>query len=264
MAAAPPADDVTTDLGKLKIQVDRISSWFGIAAENGLFIGYHDKFKEILNLLKTARENLKPNTLSICEDNLIMAVKNFSDVLRLPEHRKWRFYNFYAADIWIYLVLFLAAIFFGYYYDINTMLVEKLDIPSTAINAAIWGAIGGILRGIWHLWIHLNDRTFRRSWRIWFFSCPFLGGIFGSLLYLLIVGGLLVLSQDSTPLTSPAGNQTTSTTVNTSNLDTNQTGNAVGNGGNISSQLVVIAFSALAGYNWEWAVKRLEKIGEMV
>jgi hypothetical protein len=257
MAAATPADDAATDLGRLKIQYGRISSWFAIAAENGLFSGYHDKFKEILNLLKIARENLKPDTLSICEDNLTLAVKNFSDVLRMPEHRKWRFYNFYAADVWIYLVLFLAAIFFGYYYDINTILVEKLDIPSTAINAAIWGAIGGILRGIWYLWKNLNDRTFRRSWRIWFFSCPFLGGIFGSLLYLLIVGGLLVLSQDTTNLTSPTGNQTTS-------ASSNQTGNTGENDGNISSQLVVIAFSAIAGFNWDWAVKRLEKVGEMV
>jgi hypothetical protein len=99
------------------------------------------------------------------------------------------------------------------------------------------GVIGGILRGVWYLWTNIIDRQYRRTWRIWFLSCPFLGGILGALLYILIVAGLLAISQQSTPL---------------------------GDQKNSNQQLVVLGFSALAGYSWEWAVKRIQKIGEMV
>jgi hypothetical protein len=74
---------------------------------------------------------------------------------------------------------------------------------------------------------------FRKIWRIYFLSCPFLGGIFGSIMYLLIIGGLLAISDASE--------------IN-----------------NINEEFVVIGFAIVAGYNWEWSVKRLEKIGEMV
>lgn len=45
----------TKDLGRLKMLYERTSTWFATAAENGLFNNYHDKFKEILNLLKTRK-----------------------------------------------------------------------------------------------------------------------------------------------------------------------------------------------------------------
>lgn len=61
-----------------------------------------------------------------------------------------------------------------------------------------------------------------------FFSAPFIGGIFGDIIYLVIAAGLVVLSKDVA-----AGPR----------------------------ELVVLAAAAFAGYNWEWALKRFEGAG---
>jgi hypothetical protein len=218
--------------------IDRILSWVAIAAENGLFKNKDDQgvFQNIQDTLVKASEQLTadtPNSLAECSRLTSFAIKSFSDVLYSKGNSKWRFDNMYAGDVWLYLIGFLGLIFVIYYFDINTILSNRFHIPLIAIDATIWGVIGGILRGVWYLWTNINDRNYRQTWRIWFFSCPFLGGILGALVYIIIIAGLLVISQQPTPVGQ-------------------------------NQQLVVIGFCALAGYNWDWAVKRFQKIGEMV
>jgi hypothetical protein len=69
----------------------------------------------------------------------------------------------------------------------------QFGIPKLAIDAAAWGVVGSLLRGIWYLWKNVNDRKFRKVWIVWLISTPFLGAILGSLIYFLISAGLIVI-----------------------------------------------------------------------
>jgi hypothetical protein len=221
-----------TDAKQLKSTIDRVDGWTAISAENGLFVKNEDDFKKIQESLRESRNALKSPNVDLAKSNecLVFAVKYYSDALSQVS-LKWRLLFQYGLDVWVYLVGILATIFFFYYYNIDGLISTTLNIPSLAVDATIWGIVGSILRGIWHLWRNLNDRSYRRSWRMWFLCCPFLGAIFGAIVYLLIVVGLLIVAESE---------------------QVDQT----------EGSLFVMGFCILAGYNWEWAVQRLDKLSE--
>lgn len=212
--------------------IDRISNGIDIAAENGLFTNKTAEFSNLITNLSIARNHFQANDITKTRFYLSTVVNQFSYVMNSMPLR-WRFLHLYAGDIWIYLIGFLSMAFFIYFSNIDLILVSNLDIPPTGAVAALFGIVGGVTRGLWKLWTRVNKMYFRKVWRIYFLSCPFLGGIFGSIMYLLIIGGLLAIS-DASEINS------------------------------INEELVVIGFAIVAGYNWEWSVKRLEKIGEMI
>ena len=106
------------------------------------------------------------------------------------------------------------------------------------INAAAWGAVGGILRGLWFLKDKVGDRRYRKSWWIYFISVPFLGAIFGAIVYFIIVGGLLAFAPNVFEASS--NDQGTVTEINTTSqvTETRYTDqqDLPGNGGNSSGQ----------------------------
>jgi hypothetical protein len=92
--------------------------------------------------------------------------------------------------------------------------------------------VGAILRGLWFLKDKVSDRRYRNSFRIYLISTPFLGGLFGALFYFLIAAGLFIIA----PTQAPSAE-------------------------NVST-LAIIPLAALAGFNWEWAIMILKRIGE--
>jgi hypothetical protein len=46
---------------------------------------------------------------------------------------------------------------------------------------------------MWYLKDKVSEREYKNSWCIFFISAPFLGGIFGAILYLIIIAGILSL-----------------------------------------------------------------------
>lgn len=135
----------------------------------------------------------------------------------------------YGGHIWIYLVAFLSLMFLFFYFNFETILLSKLNIKNViAIDATAWGVIGGLLQGLWWLWINIDKMAFRKVWIIRFISTPFIGGLMGALAYFLIFGGLLVISQDKEP--------------------------------NPRTEAVIVA-AILAGFNWDWTLDRLKEFG---
>jgi hypothetical protein len=123
--------------------------------------------------------------------------------------------------------------------------------------------VGAILRGLWFLKDKVSDRRYRNSFRIYLISTPFLGGLFGAILYFMIVAGLFIIA----PAQAPAilSNQTTIAEPNATTTTASQTGpmnqtNGT-SAGNVST-LAIIPLAALAGFNWEWAIMILKRIGE--
>ena len=128
---------------------------------------------------------------------------------------------------------------------IDKYFVDAIGLQQAAIHAATWGCIGGVLRGMWYLKDRVGDRKYRKSWTIYFLSVPFLGGIFGAIIYLVIIAGSVALDVDTSPQTS-------------GQTDVEQPGQKF----NLGNPLAVIPFAALAGFNWEWAVILFKRIGD--
>jgi hypothetical protein len=211
-----------------------------------------NKIQEARNELKSAQQN-KTYDLSKCEKFLSEAKQYYANAL-YSVGRGWIFENEYAGYIWIWLAGLLVSVFALYYFGVNIQLSEKLHVPdAAAINAVTWGVIGAVLRAIWFLKEKVDERGFRKSWNVYFISIPFLGGILGGVVYLIVFAGLGILTGPSSiPANTTGLANTTGSANNTTNAITNPS----------ISAIAIIPFSALAGYNWEWAIGVFNQIGE--
>ena len=61
-------------------------------------------------------------------------------------------------------------------------------------NAMLWGAIGGIMGALYSLRWHVSElQDFNKQYSLWYVVEPFMGFVFGGLIYLAIMIGLLIL-----------------------------------------------------------------------
>lgn len=129
-----------------------------------------------------------------------------------------------------------------------------MSITQDALYAATWGTVGSILRGLWFLKDKVTDRQYRNSFRIYFLTVPFLGALFGAILYFILLTGFLfvggsqlpsVLDQPALPADSTGSNSTPTTST-----------------GVITSKLAIILLATLAGFNWGWAIMIFKRIGD--
>jgi dolichol kinase len=139
--------------------------------------------------LRKARKYLYASDLVECDYYTSLALRSYDKALYLTS-RLWRFSNIYAGPIWIYLLGFLAAVlaFYLYQLDVNFLNLNPpgVSIQEAALHAATWRAVGAILRGLWYLKDKVSDRRYRNSLRIYFLRVPFLGGLFGAIVYFIL------------------------------------------------------------------------------
>ncbi len=201
-----------------------------------------DEADDILENLKDAKINFSKRELPEAEQCLSYAKRKLAKKLNSTPFW-WKMESLYAGYIWIYLASILAIIFFIFFSGIN--LQDSLHVTDPAINAATWGVIGAVLRAMWFLKSKMDSRTYRNSYNTYFISIPFLGGILGGLIYLILFGGVLALTGGNINALTNSGtaNQTNKSPIN---------------------PLTVIPFAALAGYNWEWAINLFNKLGDFL
>ena len=143
---------------------------------------------------------------------------------------QWRLKIRYGLDIWLYLVAFIAGIFFFYYFNANTHL-NLLGISQLQIDAISSGIVGGIFRGIWFLMRNLNSLTYNRNHLNYYLSCPIAGGMMGLFVYLFALGGIILFS-----------------TISITNDDDTEQEPGTNN-------LLILALALLAGYKWEFVIE---------
>ena len=131
---------------KLQEAIDRIDVWITTAVENGLFTKNKVTYNSMINNLKSARSNLKEGNLIECDYKLDLVLDQYSDAANNTS-RRWKLFNIYAIDVWIYLIGFLAVVFIFYFNGLNSIL-KSPPFAESAIHAATWGIIGAILRGL--------------------------------------------------------------------------------------------------------------------
>jgi hypothetical protein len=258
-------------------EIKRIDACTNNLIDNGLFDKRHKKlfgkkhkedevqaemdkaFKDIQDNLYMARKSLDYDDLPASEYYVAQALRAYEKALYAPS-RIWRFSNVYAVPMWIYLVGFLISVLAFYWVQLDVNFLKlHVSIQEAALHATTWGTVGAILRGLWFLKDKVSDRRYRNSFRIYLISTPFLGGLFGAIFYFLIVSGLFIIAPAQAP--EILSNQT----ISEPNATTTQTGSANQANGtserNVST-LAIIPLAALAGFNWEWAIMILKRIGE--
>jgi hypothetical protein len=218
------------EVNEYEERIDKLSLQFRVASENGLFS--QEKVSniiadDILQCLLNARHELIDNHFVACERNLIEAERYYHAAI-YDASCWWRFINAYAFHLWIYFIGMLFSIVSFYFLLTWELPSEQLGFELLAMQAVIWGMIGGLFQDIWYLWRHVQNRDYRNTWMIQYLSAPFIGGILGAIVYVTIIAGLIV-------------------------LDTDTEGKP--------RDFVVMALAAFAGYNWNWAIKRFKSIG---
>jgi len=203
------------------------------AVNNGLFnqkdIGGKDAWIEIEKILGEARNLLNQKKFEDAETKQAIALGYLYHALSRP-NAYWKFVNVHAAPIWIYLLGVLVLEFFFFYTDLNTNFQDRLDISKHFIYVVAWGVLGGVLRALWKIKTSVGGNKHKRSFAIYYLSSPFLGGIFGAITYLLIIGGLVSINGDNTP----------------------------------TNIIPILPIAAFAGFNWEWAVGLFSRIADMI
>jgi hypothetical protein len=131
-------------------------------------------------------------------------------------------------------------------------------IQDAALHAATWGTVGAILRGLWFLKDKVSDRRYRNSFRIYFLSAPFLGGLFGAIVYFILVAGLIVIAPGQAPAILTQNSTASNATNQTGNTTQADTADSTGD----ETTLAIIPIAALAGFNWEWAIMIFKRIGD--
>jgi hypothetical protein len=233
---------------RLRKEIDLIDKWSNYGANNGLFNGENGNsssnvtmedgekaYKSIHDHLKQAKDDLDEHNYSDCTRDTSLARLSYLKILYSKPWR-WRFVNLYAGPVWIYLATFLALVMAFYIYFVDEYFQNITGIDQAAIHAVTWGCLGSVLRGMWYLKDKVSEREYKNSWWIYFISTPFLGGIFGAIIYLVLIAGLLSLGVEQS-----------------SNEETLQ----------INRPLVIVPIAALAGFNWEWAVNMFKRIGDL-
>jgi hypothetical protein len=221
-------------------------------------------FDTIQVILYMARKSLENDDLAASEYYVAQALKAHDKAL-YTSSRIWRFSNVYAGPMWIYLIGFLLSVLAFYLIQLDTNILglnpPGVRIQEAALHATTWGTVGAILRGLWFLKDKVSDRRYRNSFRIYLLSTPFLGGLFGAILYFLIVSGLFIIAPAQAPdiLSNQTISEPNATTTTTQTGSANQ---ANGTSGENVATLAIIPLAALAGFNWEWAVMILKRIGE--
>jgi hypothetical protein len=237
----PSSDKLIKENERVELtkEVARIDNWLNAGADNGLFLIKQNAniYTQIREFLKSARISLHSNDLPEAESQVSNAIQSYSEAVH-SSSRWWRFSNAYAGYVWAYLIVFLSLILFFYIgfvfsEDSGTNPVAPYDIlksgslsgvEDAAIHAVTWGAIGGILRGLWFLKDKVGDHKYRKTWRIYFLSVPFLGAIFGAIVYFVVVVGLSAFG--SVQIDSIQDNNQGATSSRETDLPSDETSNA--------------------------------------
>ena len=104
----------------------------------------------------------------------------------------------------------------------------------------------------------MGERKYRKTWRILYYSYPFLGGIFGTLTYLIVFAGLITFSGTEQSAESAVSGLTNSTVSGGTNSTVS------GGTDSNSRSLLFIPIAALAGFNWEWFMLIFNRIAEII
>jgi hypothetical protein len=222
------------DVNVLLDNIDKLEQTLACADENGLFKNcskdcptYNDILTNMVDAYKALKNSDPPETkVANAWPKYRTAHSQLNQVLNSTP-LSWRFKYLYGGPFIAYFLALLAVIVTAWFILNPATTTKVLWIP---VYAFFWGAIGGILQGLWFLWQHVNTRKVRKAWIPWYIFLPFMGAILGALTYLVFVAGFI---------TATGGTQ-------------------------IQSEYFIMLLCALAGFSTRWAVSTLDSVMKLI
>lgn len=228
MSSVPEKDRVEKFVRLMDLRVNNSS-------ENGLFNKSQD-FDDLLKDIESVRTELRSSNPNYPKCHTILSkVKSKHDKLVREKNWQWRFVNKYGGWIWIYLIFFLVLIFVFHFSSLRDFVLKSGIVDINILNSVTLGIIGSLLRGITKHWYRINEGSFRHIWRMYFLSVPFIGGMLGGFMYLILKASLIVMSKPEPGQMTPDLNP-----------------------------IIILALAGLAGYYWEWAEEKFKSVGDIL
>lgn len=142
---------------------------------------------------------------------------------------RWRLFTLHQVHLSYHLVA-LFAVLYGLFCapDLATGF-ENARLWTIPVSVLVFGALGGVLRGLYWLYRKVQTRTFRPQLTMPELTSPWIGLLFGALVYLLMLAGVMTFG------TGASG--------------------GTGGGGVSGVGPAQLAAAFLAGYSWEWVLK---------
>ncbi len=216
----PAGSDSKADSTALIAKLNELGSEFMTAQEWGIFCqepsGPDPLETEIITELETLRKEAEAGHTAAAQTALLKAKSLFS---RAQDRYWWyKINNQYGI---LPIGFTLLGVLFAFYsiYGWMTALPSHLE----AAHAAMMGLLGAALRMLYWLQFQLNKGQLRPRWIAVFLVAPFIGGLLGTVSYLMVVVGFKLASVGATV-----------------KADT----------------LAIGLIAAFAGYNWEWALEK--------
>lgn len=212
-------------------RAEQVEDLTRLAVEAGLFRaeGLEERPEAIYGALDEARSAIDAGDLTVAFSRLNRAERLRKDA----EHERglwWRLWWIHSAHLFGYHVLVLAVVL---WFALRAPAAAARQVWVVPISVFAFGAMGGVLRGLYWLNRKVQRRRFRPQFTLPQVAAPWIGGLFGALVYLLILGGVFVF------------------------------GSAGGSPASGAASPGQLAAATLAGYSWEWALERLDRFISM-
>ena len=216
---------VGLDLAEVFARAQEIDDLFRIQLEKGLFDAADSdpRISQINDLLFRAYTFIRNKT----PEQAVRALFEAESILLnafYGRHWMWRFWQRFHPLLVGYFVLLL-----GYLFIAGSNIFQDPDLPRILmIPGEIWGipvemfvfgAGGAILRGIYWLMFKTSVRQFRPHFNLAYFLAPWVGALFGGMVYVVVRAGLWTFQGTAADASEPWG---------------------------------ILGVAALAGYSWEW------------
>lgn len=134
----------------------------------------------------------------------------------------WRLVHWHQIPLFLYHLLALALLL-----NIGSGALDKVSTELWGVPTAVLslGALGAILRGLYYLHRQVARRIFRATFFLSQLCAPWIGALFGLIVFLLLKIGVKLLED--------------------------------GNRVNVNASFLPLAMAFLAGFSWDWVLTRM-------
>lgn len=183
--------------------------------------------KEVVCLIKAARESADRNELAAARCFLVRAVCRLDEAVA-QRGRLWLWVHVYAVPLWVYhTAVVSAAAFVTIRFDLLHPPVGSGTSCRVLVAMGVYGILGGEVRGLYWLYRKVEGRAFRAQFFFPHFGGPVLSCVLGVLSFVTLNAGPGI---GYSPISEAP---------------------LYGYG----------ATAALAGFGWDWFVKKLNQAG---
>jgi hypothetical protein len=206
------AEKLTKERRDLLRTAGQIGNQLRVSSEAGVFSpDQSGQLTEILKQLCDARRLARSGDVDEAARQF-QEVQIKHDLAVLARSSAWRVFHVYKLHIFLYQVVFLSVIL---YLGTGVVLVIPRPVPvyfsvpvpsaffGVPVAAAAFGALGAILRSMWWFFSKLSRNQYYSRFLMAHLCAPWIGAIFGILVYLVVAGGLLALGGNDTGIENP-------------------------------------------------------------